>query len=135
MSVIRRGRIDQRNSLAPQPEAVMANVLEVSIRGKAAAAFGPSFQEMRRAGPPQEVEREFGAAIAWEASLAGLPNEILLLEDDGADVVARLRFVKCLAPPKPRPTRERAAPARPSEAPAAAKPKPPAVPVPRGAIQ
>jgi hypothetical protein len=132
--VLRRGTIDQRSPLAPQDEALLATVLEVSIRGKAAATYGPSFHEMRRAGPPYEVEQQFGAAIQWESELAGLPHEILLVGDDGADVVARLRFVKCVARPKPRPARERAAPSRPTEAPAAAQQRPP-IAVPQGAIQ
>ena len=130
--ITRRGTINQRSALDPQAEARTATVLEVTIRGKPAAAYGPSFEEMRRAGPSQELEQEFGAAIQWEAGLATLPHEILLIADDGADVVARLRFVKCLPPPKARAPRERPARSRPAEAPAPAKP--PAV-VPQGAIQ
>ena len=135
VQVLRRGTIDQRSPLAPQAEALLATVLEVSIRGKPAATYGPSFHEMRRAGPPQELEKEFGAAIQWEGDLAGLPHEILLIGDDGTEVVARLRFVKCVARPKARPTREPTARSRPAEASPAAKPKPPPVAVPRGAIQ
>jgi hypothetical protein len=133
--VIRRGIIDQRSPLAPRADASAATVLDVRIRGKSASAYGPSFEKMRRAGPPQELEKEFGTAIKWGANLASLPREILLVANDGAEVVAKLRFVKCLPPPKARPARVQPAKPRPTEAPPTAKQRLPAAPVPQGAIQ
>ena len=63
----------------PQPNVPPATVLEVTIKGKLAAAYGPTFQEMRRAGPPQELEREIGNPIRWGPNLAKLPHEIVIL--------------------------------------------------------
>jgi hypothetical protein len=57
--VLRRGMLDQRNPLAPSTNVPPATVLEVTIRGKLAAAYGPTFQEMRRAGPQHKFQRRY----------------------------------------------------------------------------
>jgi hypothetical protein len=132
--VTRRGTIGQSSPLAPQSGAEDATVLEVRIRGKPAAAYGPSFAEMRRAGPPHELEQQFGAAIQWDASLS-LPRQFLVVDDDASAVVARLRFVKCLPPPKARPARQQPARPRPAEPPPAPAELPPGISLPEGAIR
>jgi hypothetical protein len=130
VQVTRIGILDQRNPLAPLTDAPSLSVVEVRIRGKLAAAYGPGFDAMRRGGPPEDLEREFGNAIRWEPNLASLPRNLQIVAEDSAEVIAKLRFVKCLTPGKARPERERAI--RPNEAPA---PVPRAVPLPRGALQ
>ena len=97
--VLRRGMLDQRNPLAPSTNVPPATVLEVTIRGKLAAAYGPTFQEMRRAGPPQELEREIGNPIRWGPNLAELPHDIVIVGDN-REVIANLRYLKCLPQPK-----------------------------------
>jgi hypothetical protein len=49
--------------LRPRAGAPPWIVLEVAIKEKPASAFGPSFQEMRRGGPPGDLERELGNGI------------------------------------------------------------------------
>jgi len=109
-------------------------VLEVAIRGKLAAAYGPSFQEMRRAGPPQELERETGNPIQWEPNLASLARNILVIGDDKG-VIANLGYLKCLPGRKAPTARNDRAKPRAGERPAAAKGQAPAFPVPQGAME
>jgi hypothetical protein len=129
--VIRHGTLDQTSPLTPLTKVPPAVVLEVNIRGKPAAAYGPSFQEMRRAGPAHELEREVGNPIEWAPNLASLPAEIRLLGEDN-EVLASLRYSKCVSRKKVAPPRaERAAPQeRPT-----GKAKAPALPMPRGALE
>jgi hypothetical protein len=131
--VTRRGSLSQQNALSPRTEAPPWTVLEVTIRGRLAATYGASFQEMHRAGPPDELERELGNAIQWQPNLAGLPRVMVLIGDEQSEVIAKLRFAKCGPKPKraaaPQPLK-----AKPSEAPEQREQRPPA-PVPRGAIE
>ena len=131
--VLRRGMLDQRNPLAPSTNVPPATVLEVTIRGKLAAAYGPTFQEMRRAGPPQELEREIGNPIRWEPNLAELPHDILVLGDT-REVIANLRYLKCLPGRKQPPAPEERAKSKPRQAPSA-KEQGPAFQLPRGALE
>ena len=98
-------------------------VLDVAIRGKRAAAYGRTFEELRRAGPPEDLERELRRTIAWAPDLTGLPRNILIVGDDGTEVIARLRFMRCLASGKPRPAQEQPKPPL-RRAPAVADPLP-----------
>jgi hypothetical protein len=132
--VLRRGTLDQSSPLAPLTNIPPAMVLEVAIRGKLAAAYGPSFQEMRRAGPAQELEREIGNPIQWEANLASLPRNILIVGDDKA-VIANLGYLKCLPGRKAPSARNDRAKPRAGERPPAAKGPAPAFPVPQGAMK
>jgi hypothetical protein len=131
--VLRRGMLDQRNPLAPSTNVPPATVLEVTIRGKLAAAYGPTFQEMRRAGPPQELEREIGNPIRWGPNLAELPHDIVILGDN-REVVANLRYLKCLPRRKQSPAPEEGASSKPRAAPSA-KEQGPAFQLPRGALE
>jgi hypothetical protein len=55
---------------------------------------------MRRAsGTPEDLERELRRAIRWEPNLASLPDAILIVGEDDSEVIARLRFVKCVTSP------------------------------------
>jgi hypothetical protein len=110
-----------------------ATVLEVTIRGKLAAAYGPTFQEMRRAGPPQELEREIGNPIRWGPNLAELPHDIVILGDN-REVVANLRYLKCLPRRKQSPASEEGASSKPRAAPSA-KEQGPAFQLPRSALE
>ncbi len=79
--------------------------------GKVAPAYGPSFEGMRRAGPPSQLEEETGSSITWASDLSGLPISINIIAEESSEVVARLRFEGCgsrLAPslPRRRPARE-----------------------------
>jgi hypothetical protein len=100
--VVRVGTLDQRNPLAPRTNAPALIVLEVRIRGKAASAYGTTFHELRRSGPPDDLERDYGNAIQWERTLSTVPQELLILAEEQGEVVAKLRFLKCSAPPNPR---------------------------------
>jgi hypothetical protein len=131
--VRRRGMLDQRNPLAPSTNVPPATVLEVTIRGKLAAAYGPTFQEMRRAGPPQELEREIGNPIQWGPNLANLPHDIVILGDN-REVVANLRYLKCLPSRKQSRAPGERASSKPPEAPSA-KEQGPAFHLPRGAFE
>jgi hypothetical protein len=131
--VVGRGSLDQRNPLAPLTDAPPATVLAVTIKGKSAATYGPSFQEMRRAGPPQDLEREMGNAIQWEANLASLPHQISILGDDN-EIIAKLRYVKCL-PRKKAPPARPSTTSRPGEVAPATREQAPAFPVPQGAMK
>jgi hypothetical protein len=132
--VLRRGTLDQRSPLAPLTNIPPAIVLEVAIRGKLAAAYGSSFQEMRRAGPAQELEREIGNPIQWEPNLASLPRNILIVGDDKG-VIANLGYLKCLPGRKvPSARNDRAKPPA-GERPPAAKGPAPAFPMPQGAMK
>jgi hypothetical protein len=101
VQVRRLGKISQENPLRLNSEVVPALVIEVNINGKIATAHGQSFEAMRRAGPPQQLEEESGQPIEWDAKLAGLPKTILILSDQGSEVVARLQFTECGKAPKP----------------------------------
>jgi hypothetical protein len=100
---VRRGSINQDAVSGALPSLV----LQVNINGKIATAYGPGFQEMRRAGPPQQLEEETGGKIEWEKGLRALPGIILIVSEDGPEVIARLQFIGC-ATARNRPTRAKA---------------------------
>jgi hypothetical protein len=131
--VVRRGAVSEQKPLEPESGTRESVVLEVLINAKTATALGASFDEMRRGGPPKQLEEETGSPIRWSSDLAGLPLTLNLIAEDGPQVVARLRFEGCgsrLANPP-----ERSRPAR--------KPDPSSVPkrdsaptaLPQGAIE
>jgi hypothetical protein len=121
VQVVRRGTMDQHNPLRPAPDPP-AVVLQVSIGGKTATAYGPSFESMHRAGPPQQLEEESGSRIKWDSNLDGLPSTFQIVAEDGPEIIARLQFQKCAPPPKQARERDRPgqaqAPARASKPPA-----------------
>ena len=41
-----------------------------------AATYGPSFEGMRRSGPPNQVEEETGSAVKWLGNLTGVPPSL-----------------------------------------------------------
>jgi hypothetical protein len=123
-----------QNALRPLSEATPAVVLQVTISGKAATAHGPDFEEMRRGGPPQQLEEESGSRVMWDKNLGALPRTILIVGEDQSEPVARLRFVACTNLPKVAPAKDRAGTPGPN---ARAKPpeQAPTRPLPQGAIQ
>jgi hypothetical protein len=133
VNVTRRGVLSERKPLEPKAAATESIVVEVRISGKLATAHGPSFDAMRRAGPPSQLEEETGSAITWANDLSGLPKMFNILAEEGPEVVARLRFEACgarlAAPP------ERIRPARKPDA--SSSPKRDSAPthLPQGAIQ
>ena len=84
------------------------------------AAHGHDFDEMRRGGPPQQLEEESGSRIRWDKHLGALPRTILIVGDDRPEPIARLRFVACTNIPKVAPAGDRAV--RPRGPNAGAKP-------------
>ncbi len=132
--VMRQGILDQRNPLSSLSDAPPAIVLEVTIRGKLAAAYGPSFEQMRRAGPPQDLERETGNAIEWTPDLNSLPRDILIAGDHG-EVIAKLRFIRCAPRARATPAGGGRATQRRTDTPAPVNQKPPAINLPKGAIE
>ncbi|WP_018259744.1 hypothetical protein [Methylobacterium sp. WSM2598] len=99
--VTRRGTLTRENPLRPLTPDLL-QVLEVVIRGKAATAYGPDLDNLRRGGAPASLEAQSGpgAAIRWGAGLDGLPKTLRILQDDGAGVVAALPFRACGEAPK-----------------------------------
>ena len=73
---------------------------------------------MRRAGPPQELEREIGNPIQWGPNLANLPHDIVIL-GDYREGVANLRYLKCLPSRKQSRAPGERASSKPPEAPSA----------------
>ena len=98
--VTRRGYLDEVNPLTP---AIRLQVLQVSIAGKAATAYGPGFQALRRGPGPEQLERTMDAAIAWEQALGSLPSTMIILAEEGPAVVAKLRFKTCTAAARSKP--------------------------------
>ena len=92
------------------------------------------FQEMRRAGPPQELEREIGNPIWWGPNLAELPHDILIVGDKSKNVIANLRYLKCCTELKLPPAPEGRASSKPRQA-SSAKEQGPAFQLPRGALE
>ncbi|ACL59368.1 hypothetical protein [Methylobacterium nodulans] len=97
--VTRRGTLRRENPLRPlTPDELQ--VLQVVIRGKAATAYGPDLDTLRRGAAPASLEAQSGAAIRWGESIDGLPATLRILEDDGAGVLAALQFRSCGDAPK-----------------------------------
>jgi len=95
VQVIRRGALTLANGQPPLENPLRSLALEVRINGKLATACGPTYDKMRRAGPPNQLEGETGSKIQWEKTLGALPNRILILSDDESEVIARLEFLRC----------------------------------------
>jgi hypothetical protein len=127
VQVVRRGSMALQNELLPLPSSSRSLVLQVRINGKDATAHGSNFLELRRAGPPRELEKETGSRIEWQAGLGTLPETIHILHDDG-EVIARLQSIGCESPEQT--TRVKT----PPRAPKPAERSPPEN-LPRGAIQ
>jgi hypothetical protein len=135
VTVARQGALASRKPLEPDSAAVAMVVLEVRINEKAATAYGPGFDELRRGGPPGQLEQESGAAIRWSDGLAGLPATLTVVAEEGPEVIARLRFERCAARAERPRERPRPAPRQaPTPDPAPKRDTPPTA-LPRGAIQ
>ena len=133
--VVRRGSMSLQNALRPLSGATPAVVLQVTISGKVATAHGPDFGEMRRGGPPQQLEEESGSRIMWDKNLGALPRTILIVGDDRSEPIARLRFVACTNVPKVAPAGDRAVRTRGPNAGAKPPEQAPTRALPQGAIQ
>jgi hypothetical protein len=130
--VTRLGTLDQRDPLAPLTKAKPARIIEVRIRDKLAAAYGPSFQELRRAAAPPDLERGLGNSIQWEPNLAALPRTLSIVGELPGEVVAILKFIRCAGTEKPS-ARPRPAKEKPnSKPPVDVKPS---RPLPRGTLE
>ena len=95
VQVLRHGSFRQRKALEPEGASTEAVVLEVRIDGKSASAYGPSFDRLQRGPASQELEQEVGDRIRWRDGPASLPPALVILSDEGSEVVARLRFEGC----------------------------------------
>jgi hypothetical protein len=133
--VVRRGSMSLQNALRPLSGAAPVVVLQVTISGKVATAHGPGFEEMRRGGPPQQLEEESGSRIMWDKNLGALPRTILIVGDDRSEPIARLRFVACTNVPKVAPAGDRAVRTRGPNAGAKPPEQAPTRALPQGAIQ
>jgi hypothetical protein len=131
--VTRRGYLDEINPLRPAAHGHRVQVLQVSIAGKTATAYGPGFQAMHRGPGPKQLEQTMDAGITWERALGPLPSTIVIVAEDGPEVIARLQFQTCAAsaPSKP-PTRY---PAKARELHQERREAAPRRALPRGAIQ
>lgn len=133
--VVRRGSMSLQNALRPLSNATPAVVLQVTISGKVATAQGRDFEEMRRGGPPQQLEEESGSRIMWDKHLGVLPRTILIVGDERSEPIARLRFVACTNVPKVAPAGDRAVRTRGPNAGAKPPEQAPTRALPHGAIQ
>ena len=95
VQVLRHGSFRQRKALEPEGASTEAVVVEVRIDGKSASAYGPSFDRLQRGPASQELEQEVGEKIRWRDGPASLPPALVILSDEGSDVVASLRFESC----------------------------------------
>ncbi|WP_336488643.1 hypothetical protein [Methylobacterium nigriterrae] len=96
--VTRKGRSELENPLRPLTPEV-TQVLQVTIAGKAATAYGPDLKALRRGGAPGALEAQLGAPIRWDAALPALPDPIAIVSEAG-EVLTRLDFRDCAeAPP------------------------------------
>ncbi|WP_375462670.1 hypothetical protein [uncultured Methylobacterium sp.] len=135
--VTRLGRASLENPLRPLTPEV-TQVLQVTIAGKLATAYGPDLTALRRGAAPAALEAQLGTAIRWEAALPALPDPLAIVAEDGAPL-ATLAFRDCAEPPavKAPPAaarKDRAGPrARAASAPKVPK-APPGFSVPQGAI-
>jgi hypothetical protein len=129
--VTRRGAIAQGNPLRPAGNRTL-RVLQVSIDGRAATAYGPDYATLERGGTPEQLEEAFGQAIRWEPRNDRLPDTLQFSREPGAAAPPVLRFAECGRPPAARPA-PRAAPAAPA-APAPRDEAPRGLPLPQGAL-
>lgn len=97
--VTRQGTMSLDNPLRPSStgEAV---VLQVTIQGKVATAYGPSVAALLRGGPPQQLEAETGQPIKWRAALGEMPASLQIVADDQTAVLGKFEFKECATPPK-----------------------------------
>src|SRR5215207_8159147 len=133
--VTRKGEIEAKNPLRPLSGGRLI-VLQVLIRGNVATAYGPDFARMLRGGPPDRIQELHGAPIKWAATNNALPGTIHIVAEDSPDVLARLRFKECGAPPKAQTTPTGKPPApKPSSVPApGTMERPRNMPLPSGAL-
>lgn len=138
--VTRLGRVSVENPLRPLTPEV-TRVLQLTIGGKVATAYGPDLTALRRGGSPAVLEGQLGGGIRWEPELPLLPETLTIVSETG-EPLARLGFRACTEAPAVKPVpqarakdqaKERKAGARRAgEAPA---PKtPPGFHLPQGAI-
>jgi hypothetical protein len=130
--VTRRGYLDEVNPLTPATHVKRLQVLQVSIAGKTATAYGPGFQALRRGPGPDQLEQTMDAAVAWEQALGTLPSTMIILAEEGPEVVAKLRFKTCTAAARSKPP-SRSEPKTGDSQEGQEAPPPKALP--RGAIQ
>ena len=126
--VTRRGYLDEINPLRHATHVHRMQVLQVSIAGKTATAYGPGFQAMHRGPGPKQLEQTMDAAITWERALGPLPSTIIIVAEDGPEVIA----IQTCAPPRSKPPTR--SPAKARELQQERRQAPPRV-LPRGAIQ
>lgn len=132
--VVRRGRMSQQNPLRPSPDQPPAIVLQVTIEGRVAAAYGPGFDAMLQGGPPEQIEQESGNPIEWLRTLDPLPETIQIVANGRTSAVARLRFEQCGTAPRSQADAARAAPRRRTDAEPGSPEIPRGLSIPRGAI-
>ncbi|WP_430911390.1 hypothetical protein [Methylobacterium sp. sgz302541] len=138
--VTRLGRVSVENPLRPLTPEV-TRVLQLTIGGKVATAYGPDLTALRRGGSPAVLEGQLGGGIRWEPELPLLPETLTIVSETG-EPLARLGFRACTDAPAVKPVPEarakdqakerKAGARRAGEAPA---PKtPPGFHLPQGAI-
>lgn len=132
--VTRLGRATLENPLRPLTPEV-TQVLQVTIAGKPATAYGPDLSALRRGGALPALQAQLGAPVKWEPALPELPDPLAIVGEDGTPLAA-LRFRECTDAPAVKAAPEAARRDR-KAAPRAARTAPKAPPgfsVPQGAI-
>jgi len=136
--VMRSGTIERDAALNPLSGQGSDVVVQVNVGGSLATAYGPSFANLLRGGPPERLEAERGRRIAWSAKLDRLPDALQIVSEDGSGMLARFRFKQCGAAPSAKPDTPRPVKAKPRKAPppeARGQEAPSSPPIPQGAIQ
>jgi hypothetical protein len=131
--VTRRGTMVQDNPLRPLTNDQFI-ILQIVVNNRMASAYGPDFDNLRRAGAPQTLEAAGGTKITWASQPEAMPRSLRVVAEDGAVVLSPIVFSACAEAPKvaaPPPVSK-----RPTKAPGpeAYKAPRPSIALPQGAI-
>jgi hypothetical protein len=131
--VTRRGTMVQDNPLRPLTNDLFI-ILQIVVNNRMASAYGPDFDNLRRAGAPQTLEGMAGTKITWASRPEAMPRSLRVVAEDGAVVLSPIVFSACAEAPKvaaPPPVVK-----RPTKAPGpeAYKAPRPSIALPQGAI-
>ena len=93
----------QRKALEPEGASTEAVVVEVRIEGKSASAYGPSFDRYNVDQPCKTSSKRLGRRSGGGMVRPVYRPALVILSEEGSEVVARLRFESCGPRPLGRP--------------------------------
>ena len=109
----RLGSMAPENPLRPISGNRLA-VLQVTVNGRLATAYGPDFDHMQQGAAPKQLEAVVGTRIEWSGPGEPFPEAFRIVTADGTPVLGPLRFQECgdpttitlfKEPARPAPTR------------------------------